>query len=312
MRAVIEDPSSSLATRPWRPQSLDVPRPPWLRRRWRVLILLGIVALHVLGSRSLLRLLAERDYPAGEESVLLVDFIQVPPPPATPPERPAVAAPIPATTAGNKPGLARTRSRPAVLPRPRADARQAESASAPASPAPPPSGTELALYDQDGRLRVPADMLAQIDQQVGSQRVFSYQIPHLDDAKKYFYRNQVLDYEPTHFDQYWKPDQDLLTDLLTRLAEKTTKQIRIPIPGHPGSTMVCSITLIALSGGCGVLTNGSDYVGPVDDPDTLSPQEDRQCKAWWDQIIGARTQDLWRKTRSLYESQCRKPLLRDQ
>ena len=30
------------------------------------------------------------------------------------------------------------------------------------------------------------DMLGQIDKSVGDKRVFSYQIPHMDDAHKYF------------------------------------------------------------------------------------------------------------------------------
>ena len=94
------------------------------------------------------------------------------------------------------------------------------------------------------------------------------------------------------------------------MAEKTTKEIRVPVPGRAGSTMVCHVSLLALGGSCGVLTPGSDYVGPVDDPDTLSPEEDRQCQAWWEQIVGATTQDAWRKTRKLYEAQCRKPLER--
>lgn len=310
MSIAIEDPSGGLTTAPWRPRSLQGRRPPWLRLRWRLLILLAVIALHVLGTRSLLRLLAAGESAVAEDSVLLVDFIQDRPVPVTPP-KPTEADDATARPATLRPPPETHQPRPRPRPRMRDDsAMQVQAAPPPGRPARQPATEELQLYDHNGRLRVPDDMLEQIDKQVGDQRVFGYQIPHTDDAKKYFYRNQVLSYESTRFDQYWKPDQDMLTDLLTRLVEKTTKQIKIPIPGHPGSTMVCSITLIALSGGCGVLTNGSDYVGPVDDPDTLDPQEDRQCKAWWDQIIGARTQEVWRKTRSLYEAQCRKPLLR--
>lgn len=153
-------------------------------------------------------------------------------------------------------------------------------------------------------------MLEQIDGAVGDTRVFSYRVPRLDDARKLFYRDPPVDYQSTRFEQYWKPDQDLLSDMLNRMVEKTTKEIRIPVPGQPGSTMVCQVSLLALSGGCGVLTDGADYVGPQDDPTTLDPEEDRQCQAWWNQIIGATTQETWRKTRSMYEAACRKPLLR--
>jgi hypothetical protein len=91
------------------------------------------------------------------------------------------------------------------------------------------------------------------------------------------------------------------------MVEKTTKEIKIPVPGHPGSKMVCQLTILALGGSCRVVTNGADYIGPVDDPATLNEEEERQCAAWWNQIIGAKTQEVWRKTRSLYEAQCRKP-----
>jgi hypothetical protein len=46
----------------------------------------------------------------------------------------------------------------------------------------------------------------------------------------------------------------------------------------------------------------------TDDPNTLDPEEDKQCQAWWDRIVGASNQDVWRHTRDLYEAQCRKPL----
>jgi hypothetical protein len=74
--------------------------------------------------------------------------------------------------------------------------------------------------------------------------------------------------------------------------------------------MVCTIQVLALGGGCRVITNGADWNGPQDDPNTLSPEEDRQCAAWWQKITQARTQDAWRATKKLYEAACRKPLAR--
>jgi hypothetical protein len=181
-----------------------------------------------------------------------------------------------------------------------------------ASAKPQGSGSDspLQLYELDGSLRTPKDMLDQIDRKMGDKRVFSYQIPRMDDARKFFYRNQVLTFESTRFDRYWKPDQGMLTDLLTQLVEETTKEISISIPGQPGSRVVCTLALLAFSGGCGIVSNGDGYVGPVDDPDTLDAEEDRQCQAWWEQIVDAKTQELWRKTRAIYEAQCRKPLAR--
>ncbi len=43
----------------------------------------------------------------------------------------------------------------------------------------------------------PEDLLEQLDNQFGDTRVFSYQIPHMDDARKYFYRNRALPFEST-------------------------------------------------------------------------------------------------------------------
>ena len=45
-----------------------------------------------------------------------------------------------------------------------------------------------------------------------------------------------------------------------------------------------------------------------DDPNTLSPEEDKQCQAWWDLIVSSKTQGEWRRTRTLYDQECRKPL----
>lgn len=298
-----------LATEPWRPKSLLHPRRPELGLRLRVGVLVLIVTLHCLGAWWLLGLLHSRQAPM--ETVLVLDFGElVTPVPPAPQPRPRAQAEPPGkeTTQPSPPRrVSRRQPRQAVdspLPVQPAQVAPVEAAS-PVAADPTP---DLRLYAQDGRLRVPDDMLDQIDRQVGDKRVFSYQIPGLDDARKYFERNPALVYEKTRFDQYWTPDANMLNALLTKLVEKTTKEVRIPMPGRSGSSLVCRVSILALGGGCGVLTPGADYVGPLDDPDTLNPEEARQCAAWWEQIIGARTQAVWRKTRDLYEQQCRKPL----
>lgn len=303
---------ASLATEPWRPRSLQAPRPALLDLRWRVIILVAIALLHLLLGRWLLSMVV--DDVAEPEVVLVVDFIDaspkpIPPPvfqppmqvtPAKPKRKPKSVARAPAT------GTSPTPAQLELQAKPRAHSPDMALQALESPPA------RLQLYDSEGRVRLPDNMLEQIDKQVGDQRVFSYQVPHIDDARKYFHRNPALAYETTQFDQYWTPDQDALTALLTKLVEKTTKEVRIPVPGRPGSTMICKVSVLALGGGCGILVNGANYVGPVDDPNTLNPEEDRQCQAWWNQIIGAQTQDVWRRTRSLYEAQCRKPPLREQ
>jgi hypothetical protein len=260
-------------------------------------ILLVVLLLHVVAIRWLALTRNADESPGHDDAVLVIDFIDLPAqkqPVPTPEQKPPVSKPA---ASAHEPIASRQTHLPAKRRR--------------AQPSSVPADEPLQLYDPDGSVRTPDDMLEQIDKSVGDQRVFSYQIPHLDDAKKYFYRNRALTYEGTRFDQYWIPDdQDMLTELLTRMVEATTKEITIPVPGNPGSKMVCRISLLALGGGCGILSNGANYVGPVDDPETLSPEEDRQCQAWWEQIIGAKTQDVWRSTRSIYEKQCRKPLAR--
>lgn len=281
----------------WRPKSLRAASPEWPPRPMSASILAAVVLAHWLVLVWWLPRLATPRHAIEDQTAIRVEFIIDSPPPATT----QFGAELQSTTQF----APSTRAKPSrKRPRIQSDAPLQ------ALPSPPAENSKLELYGADGRLDVPDDMLDQIDRKYGDKRVFSYQVPRLDDAKKAFYRNRAISYEKTRFDEYWKPDQDLLTGLLSELVEKSTKQIKIPVPGRPDSKMVCTISLLALGGGCGVLTNGSDYVGPVDDPDTLSPEQDRQCKAWWDQIVGASTQDAWRKTRNVYEAQCRKPLER--
>jgi len=75
--------------------------------------------------------------------------------------------------------------------------------------------------------------------------------------------------------------------------------------------LVCKVSVLALGGGCGFVPNGG-YGRVVaeneDDPETLSPEEDRQCQAWWEKITNTRSQREWLKTKELYEITCKKPL----
>ena len=291
----------SLATAPWQPRSLRPKPRESLPLRLRIGLLGAIALLHVLATFLLLALV-ERNRQAQAEDAIVVDFIDAPPPmPPTPTRLPNETITIhmlPRATPAPRTPV----STPATPPRehPRATQRM----QAVETPAP------LRLYRPDGRLEVPDDMLDKLDEQFGDKRQFSYQIPHLDDAKKYFDRNTALAYEETRFEKSYRPNRDLLSSLLQKMVDATTKEIKIKVPGSPGSYMVCKVSILALGGGCGVLTNGADWNGPQDDPNTLNEEEQRQCAAWWEQIVGARTQDAWRATRKLYEQSCRKPLLR--
>jgi hypothetical protein len=285
-----------LVASPWQPLSVRKRPREALPLRLRLAALATVAVLHLLATLALLALVDRVRAPAEEG--ILVDFIEAPSPPIeleTLSEAPTIQKPKPEP----KPKL---RAAPARVPPIAPDA--------PMQAIAPPAEPPLRLYNPDGSLHVPPDMLDRLDEQFGDKRVFSYQIPHLDDARKYFERNPALVYEETRFDQYWTPDADALTAVLTKMVEATTKEVKMKVPGTGGSYVVCKVSILALGGGCGVLTNGADWNGPQDDPNTLDAEEQRQCAAWWQQITQARTQDAWRATKKLYEKACRKPLLR--
>lgn len=169
------------------------------------------------------------------------------------------------------------------------------------------------FYNDDGSVRIPADVLADLARLRGDRRDFDFQLPGLDRADALLEHHAPLEYRATRFDKDWRPDQDLLTEILSRAVEATTKEVRIPIPGDSRHHVVCKVSLLALGGGCGVESNGDDdaLLPGHDDPETLSAEEDRACQAWWEKIIAAKTQDEWRQTRKIYDATCRKPLARE-
>jgi hypothetical protein len=180
------------------------------------------------------------------------------------------------------------------------------------APAPPPAqpatDAPLRLYAPDGSLRLPDGLMAKIDANAQDKQ-FEFQLPDLDKAGRFLDRPPVLAYEATRFEQYWQPNENMLDAILRKAVEKTTKEVRIPMPGAPGKSIVCRVSLLAAGGTCGVEFNGARGHPGEDDPATLSPQEAAACQAWWDRIVGAATQAEWRGTRKLYEAECRKPLL---
>jgi hypothetical protein len=296
----------SLVATPWQPRSVRAAPRESLPLRLRLAVLGAVAILHLLATLALLALL-DRERPPVEDAIA-VDFIDAPPPASFELPRETVTIRMPKIKPKPKPA---SRPAPRLSTDPPAPTRVPPTApEVPMQAIAPPVNAPLRLYNPDGSLRVPADMLDKLDEQFGDKRQFSYQIPHLDDARKYFERNPALVYEETRFDQYWTPDADALTAVLTKMVEATTKQVKMKVPGTSGSYMVCTVSILALGGGCGVLTNGADWNGPQDDPNTLNPEEERQCAAWWRQITQARTQEAWRATRKLYDQACRKPLLR--
>jgi hypothetical protein len=173
-----------------------------------------------------------------------------------------------------------------------------------ASPSPAPS---LTLINKDGSVILPGQTRDSFLNET-ENRVFDVQKKGLDDMEKLLRRPQVMEYRETVFDKGWQGERPPLERLLEKAVQKSTAHIKIPVPGRPGAYLRCSIAVLALGGGCGFTANDDGYFVRADDPDTLSPEEDRQCAAWWDLIVSAKTQALWRKTRALYDQECRKPL----
>ena len=60
-------------------------------------------------------------------------------------------------------------------------------------------------------------------------------------------RRPPNDYEPTAFDQYWRPNESLLEEWV----RKSINTIRIPIPGT-NKYIECTTVLLVMGGGCGI------------------------------------------------------------
>lgn len=302
------EPLDALAA--WRgwPAPEPVPETPWLSRRQRIGLMAGVLAGHALlvwmldlGTRIRI------DPPPPRETTLV--FLEPPPAPAPPTEpeprpepepapptsteRPARPAPTPPRASASSPAPTPTRRRP------RETAMQVVEA---------PKAEPLQLFRADGSVDLPEEVKDQLEDVLADDRAFAFQYPNLMEAGTFMERQPALVYEATQFDQYWRPNQDILTEFLERAVEATTQTIEIPVPGDPGAKIVCQVSVLAMGGGCGIVRNDFGYVVGLDDPETLSPEEAKQCEAWWDQIVAASGQEAWRRTRELYERSCRKPL----
>lgn len=170
-----------------------------------------------------------------------------------------------------------------------------------------PVSSTLTLINKDGSISLPEHVREAFLDNV-EDREFDVQQNGLDDMEKLLHRPVALEYQTTRFDKDWQGDKLPVARILEEAVAKSTVRVKIPIPGRPGAYLRCGLAILALGGGCGFTANDDGYFVRGDDPDTLSPEEDLQCKAWWDLIVSAKTQALWRKTRQLYEQECKKPL----
>ncbi len=221
------------------------------------------------------------------QSVTVIEFVRRPKPrPA--PNLPSTVARLPAAPAEPSRRVLPAR-RPSV----------SEPAGLTASDAP-------RTHTADGRVLVPQQALDAFLRN-GQSRDFDVQRPGLDDMEALLKRPVALEYRATRFDADWQGERPRLERVLEAAVEKTTATVKIPIPGRPGAFLQCKVAVLAAGGTCGFIANDDGYFVPKDDPDTLSPEEERQCQAWWDLIVSAKTQAAWRRTRTLYEQECRKP-----
>lgn len=164
------------------------------------------------------------------------------------------------------------------------------------------------VMDSEGRIWIPQKAL---DDFLGGAENKEFEIGKSgqNDMQKLLHRPAALEYQSTRFDKDWQGDKSELTKVLEKAIEKTTATIKIPVPGRPGAFLQCKLMVLAAGGGCGFIANDDGSFVLLDDPNTLSPEEDKQCQAWWDLIVSSKTQGEWRRTRTLYDKECRKPLL---
>lgn len=271
------------------------------RRRLRRRVLGAVVAVHLVVLTAMLLPPTPRD--ASQRSGLRIEFVTVPatapaPPPPSPSPRRAATRPVQVSTP-------RATSRPAAQVAPPSDTALQAVEVAPRVPPIDATSARTTLFDDTGRIVVPDAAIEELRRNVSDDRVFDYQIAGLAKAATAFDRASPLVYEPSRFEAGMRPTQDMLTELLDRAVAATTMSISIPIPGDPHRRIECKVAVLAMGGGCG-MTGFTGFV-EEDDPDTLNPEEEAQCAAWWEKITTATQQQAWLQTRKLYDANCRKP-----
>ncbi|RNF83235.1 hypothetical protein [Montanilutibacter psychrotolerans] len=122
-------------------------------------------------------------------------------------------------------------------------------------------GDPAGLYNADGSVR--------LGEPPGSASpgfppgTISEEIANLDRSGTWLKRRPT-DYEPTAFDQYWRPHENLLEEWVRR----GVKSVEVPIPGT-SKKLVCAVSLLQLGGGCRVADPNLN-----DQPATARPPPD--------------------------------------
>lgn len=105
-------------------------------------------------------------------------------------------------------------------------------------------GQPPGLYNSDGSVRIARTPgSASPGQPPGT---VTEEIANLDRAGTWLKRPPT-DYEPTAFDQYWRPDENLLQEWVRR----SITTVRIPVPGT-NKHIVCQTVLLVVGGACDI------------------------------------------------------------
>lgn len=180
----------------------------------------------------------------------------------------------------------------------------AEPATAPTVPSgaahepPVPAAPQARLFHADGSVSLPATALTDLRAVESDARNFDYMTPGLATAESAFKRQSTVPYTPTRFDADWKPVRTLGDDVMHAISETLTYE-------NERKTMRCSLVPPVCSWG------RVDAAVELDDPHTLNPTEDAECRALWDTLVAAANQGMWLDLRKRYDAQCRKPLERE-
>lgn len=196
--------------------------------------------------------------PAPEDDVLEFVLIEAPPPPS-PPE------PAPET---DSPETAQAPSRPVVTPpqppprpiRRRRVVRDAPMTAVDVAPS-TPDAPKPRLFRGDGGVNVDAELVAKID--AANDAVVEYRLPDLEKSGR-FLRPPPVDYEPTSFDKYWVPDEDLLQEW----SRKGVREVAFRVPGTR-LKVVCAVSVFGM-GGCAWGSSDQDR-NPRPPPDIPPP-----------------------------------------
>lgn len=111
--------------------------------------------------------------------------------------------------------------------------------------APGAAGSSDGLFDADGSVRLADDQGGDAGRGAGPPGSRQAQRSDADRAAKWLERPQV-DYEPTMFDEYWKPTNE---SLLAEWVRRAVREVEIPIPGT-SKKIRCVVSVLQAGGAC--------------------------------------------------------------